>query len=57
MKKIRQKTETNSLFILCQAIHGVTLDLVVKAKHVGRLIHQILIEIRSTQGTYHKIMH
>ncbi|RYR53088.1 hypothetical protein Ahy_A06g027977 [Arachis hypogaea] len=50
MKKIQQKTETNPLSILHQAIRGVTPDIVVKARRVGGSTHQVLIEIGSTQG-------
>ncbi|XVF50370.1 hypothetical protein PTKIN_Ptkin04bG0092700 [Pterospermum kingtungense] len=50
LKKIQQKIETNPLSILHQAIRGVTLDISVKARHVGRSTHQVPIEIGSTQG-------
>ena len=57
MKKIQQKTETNPLFILRQAIRGVTLDIVVKARRVGGSTHQVPIEIVSTQGKALVICH
>ncbi|KAL5555598.1 hypothetical protein UlMin_037834 [Ulmus minor] len=50
MKKIQQKTETNPLSILRQAIRGVTPDIAVKARRVGGSTHQVPIEIGSTQG-------
>ncbi|KAL4655100.1 hypothetical protein ACB092_01G426600 [Castanea dentata] len=50
MKKIQQKTETNPLFVLRQAIRGVTPNIAVKARRVGRSTHQVPIEIGSTQG-------
>ncbi|KAF1876936.1 hypothetical protein Lal_00033861 [Lupinus albus] len=49
MKKIQQKTETNPLSVLRQAIRGVTPDIAVKARHVGGSTHQASIEIDSTQ--------
>jgi len=48
MKKIQQKTETNPLSILHQAIRGVTSDISVKARRVGGSTHQVPIEIGST---------
>ncbi|KAL8249165.1 hypothetical protein R6Q59_006033 [Mikania micrantha] len=48
--KIQQKTETNPLSVLHQAIHGVTLGIAVKARRVGGSTHQAPIEIGSTQG-------
>nr|GEV50698.1 ribosomal protein S7, chloroplastic [Tanacetum cinerariifolium] len=50
VKKIQQKTETNPLSVLRQAIHGVTPSIAVKARHVGGSTHQVPIEIGSTQG-------
>ncbi|CAN6446936.1 unnamed protein product [Victoria cruziana] len=50
VKKIQQKIETNQLSVLRQAIHGVTPNIAVKARHVGGSTHQVSIEIRSTQG-------
>ncbi|MFS7907575.1 putative ribosomal protein S5/S7 [Helianthus anomalus] len=47
---IQQKTETNPLSVLRQAIHGVTPGIVVKARRVGGSTHQVPIEIGSTQG-------
>ncbi|KAF4360010.1 hypothetical protein F8388_004517 [Cannabis sativa] len=40
MKKIQQKTETNPLFVLRQAIRGVTPDIAVKTRRVGGSTHQ-----------------
>ncbi|KAJ9140539.1 hypothetical protein P3X46_031175 [Hevea brasiliensis] len=50
MKKIQQKTETNPLSVLRQAIRGVTPDIAVKARSVGGSTQQVPIEIGSTQG-------
>jgi len=50
VKKIQQKTETNLLSVLRQAIRGVTSNIVVKARRVGGSTHQVPIEIGSTQG-------
>ncbi|MFQ6627360.1 hypothetical protein Gotur_005074, partial [Gossypium turneri] len=50
LKKIQQKIKTNPLSILCQAIPGVTPDIVVQARHVGGSTHQVPTKIRSTQG-------
>uniref|UniRef100_K4D762 Ribosomal protein S7 n=1 Tax=Solanum lycopersicum TaxID=4081 RepID=K4D762_SOLLC len=50
VKKIQQKTETNPLSVLRQAIHGVTPDITVKARRLGGSSHQVPIEIGSTQG-------
>nr|AAN32084.1 ribosomal protein S7-like protein [Lomandra longifolia] len=50
VKKIQQKTETNPLSVLRQAIRGVTPDIAVKARRVGGSTHQVPIEIGSTQG-------
>ncbi|KAD5318114.1 hypothetical protein E3N88_18060 [Mikania micrantha] len=50
VKKIEQKTETNPLSVLRQAIHGVTPGIAVKARRVGGSTHQVPIEIGSTQG-------
>ncbi|KAG5107054.1 hypothetical protein JHK82_044024 [Glycine max] len=50
MKKIQQKTETNPLSVLRQAIRGVTPDIAVKARRVGGSTHQVPVEIGSTQG-------
>ncbi len=41
MKKIQQKTETNPLSVLRQAIRGVTPDIAVKARRVGGSTHQV----------------
>ncbi|KAG5586131.1 hypothetical protein H5410_046565 [Solanum commersonii] len=50
VKNIQQKTETNPLSILYQTIRGVTPDITVKARHVGRSTHQVPIELGSTKG-------
>ncbi|RZC81258.1 hypothetical protein C5167_043822 [Papaver somniferum] len=47
---LRYGTETNPLSILRQAIRGVTPDIAVKSRRVGRSTHQVPIEIGSTQG-------
>uniref|UniRef100_A0A8S0XM62 RpsG protein n=1 Tax=Spirodela intermedia TaxID=51605 RepID=A0A8S0XM62_SPIIN len=49
-EKIQQKTETNPLSVLRQAIRGVTPDIAVKSRRVGGSTHQVPIEIGSTQG-------
>nr|YP_009673256.1 ribosomal protein S7 [Actinidia callosa var. henryi]YP_009673269.1 ribosomal protein S7 [Actinidia callosa var. henryi]QUI76879.1 ribosomal protein S7 [Actinidia hubeiensis]QDF42672.1 ribosomal protein S7 [Actinidia callosa var. henryi]QDF42684.1 ribosomal protein S7 [Actinidia callosa var. henryi]QUI76892.1 ribosomal protein S7 [Actinidia hubeiensis] len=50
MKKIQQKTETNPLSVLRQAIRRVTPDIGVKARRVSGSTQQVPIEIGSTQG-------
>ncbi|KAF8047353.1 hypothetical protein N665_3080s0006 [Sinapis alba] len=50
LKKIQQKTETNPLYVLRQAICEVTPDIAVKERLVGGSTHQVPIEIGSTQG-------
>nr|BCN41373.1 ribosomal protein S7 [Stauntonia hexaphylla] len=50
LKTIQQKTETNPLSVLRQAIRGVTPDIAVKARRVGGSTQQVPIEIGSTQG-------
>ncbi|KAL5055006.1 hypothetical protein RYX36_035688 [Vicia faba] len=50
MKRIQQKTKTNPLYVLRQAIHGVTPNIGVKARRVRESTHQVPIEIVSTQG-------
>lgn len=50
VKKIQQKTETNPLYVLREAIHQVTPTLAVKARRVSGSTHQVPIEIESTQG-------
>ncbi|CAN6441067.1 unnamed protein product [Victoria cruziana] len=50
VKKIQQKTETNPLSFLRQAIHGVTPNIAVKARRVGGSTHQVPMEIGSIQG-------
>ncbi|KAH0851461.1 LOW QUALITY PROTEIN: hypothetical protein HID58_094737 [Brassica napus] len=49
---IQQKTETNPLSVLRQAIRGVTPDIAVKARTCGGSTHQVPIEIGSTQGKH-----
>nr|YP_009138578.1 ribosomal protein S7 [Lathyrus japonicus]YP_009138802.1 ribosomal protein S7 [Lathyrus palustris]AIK20797.1 ribosomal protein S7 [Lathyrus japonicus]AIK20872.1 ribosomal protein S7 [Lathyrus japonicus]AIK21170.1 ribosomal protein S7 [Lathyrus palustris] len=50
MKRIQQKTETNPLSVLREAIRRVTPTIVVKARRVSGSTHQVPIEIESTQG-------
>nr|YP_009138727.1 ribosomal protein S7 [Lathyrus ochroleucus]AIK21021.1 ribosomal protein S7 [Lathyrus ochroleucus]AIK21096.1 ribosomal protein S7 [Lathyrus ochroleucus] len=50
MKRIQQKTETNPLSVLREAIGRVTPTIVVKARRVSGSTHQVPIEIESTQG-------
>ena len=52
MKKIQQKTETNPLSVLRQAIRGVTPDIAVKARCVGGSTHQ---ELRMTSFSLPRI--
>ena len=44
------KRQINPLYVLHQAIRGVTPDIGLKARRVGGLTHQVPIEIGSTQG-------
>nr|YP_009141314.1 ribosomal protein S7 [Lathyrus inconspicuus]AIL55840.1 ribosomal protein S7 [Lathyrus inconspicuus] len=50
MKRIQQKTETNPLSVLREAICRVTPTIVVKARRVSGSTRQVPIEIESTQG-------
>nr|UDZ61486.1 ribosomal protein S7 [Limnophyton angolense] len=50
VKEIQQKTKTNPLSILRQAIRGVTPDIAVKARRKSGSTRQVPIEIGSTQG-------
>ncbi|CAL5182595.1 unnamed protein product [Lathyrus oleraceus] len=50
MKRIQQKTKTNPLSVLREAIRRVTPNLAVKARRVSGSTHQVPIEIESTQG-------
>uniref|UniRef100_A0A4Y5RBR6 Small ribosomal subunit protein uS7c n=1 Tax=Heptacodium miconioides TaxID=137004 RepID=A0A4Y5RBR6_9DIPS len=50
VKKIQQKTETNPLSVLRQAIRKVTPKIAVKARRVRGSTRQVPIEIGSTQG-------
>ena len=50
IKKIQQKTETNPLYVLRQAICRVTPDIAVKARRVRGSTHQVPIEIGPRQG-------
>nr|YP_010890920.1 ribosomal protein S7 [Cyanea calycina]YP_010890937.1 ribosomal protein S7 [Cyanea calycina]WJK72370.1 ribosomal protein S7 [Cyanea calycina]WJK72387.1 ribosomal protein S7 [Cyanea calycina] len=50
VKKIHQKTGTNPLLVLRQAIRRVTPRIAVKARRKSGLSQQIPIEIRSTRG-------
>nr|YP_009628302.1 ribosomal protein S7 [Greenwayodendron suaveolens]QBO27019.1 ribosomal protein S7 [Greenwayodendron suaveolens] len=49
-KKIQQKTETNPLYVLRQAIGKITPDIAVKARRVRGSTRQVPIEIESRQG-------
>ena len=48
LKKIQQKTETNPLSVLRQAIRGVTPDIAVKARRVGGSIAWKLTKLPSS---------
>ncbi|RHN59674.1 30S ribosomal protein S7 [Medicago truncatula] len=52
MKRIQQKTKTNPLYVLRQAIRGVTPDIAVKTKtrRVSGSNKKVPVEIGSTQG-------
>nr|YP_009447075.1 ribosomal protein S7 [Adenocalymma pedunculatum]YP_009447089.1 ribosomal protein S7 [Adenocalymma pedunculatum]YP_009447327.1 ribosomal protein S7 [Adenocalymma candolleanum]YP_009447343.1 ribosomal protein S7 [Adenocalymma candolleanum]AVM84507.1 ribosomal protein S7 [Adenocalymma validum]ATY48349.1 ribosomal protein S7 [Adenocalymma pedunculatum]ATY48350.1 ribosomal protein S7 [Adenocalymma pedunculatum]ATY48602.1 ribosomal protein S7 [Adenocalymma candolleanum]ATY48603.1 ribosomal pro len=50
MKKIQQKTETNPLSVLRQAIRRITPKIAVKARRVSGSTHQVPIEIGPAQG-------
>nr|YP_009141283.1 ribosomal protein S7 [Lathyrus clymenum]AIL55808.1 ribosomal protein S7 [Lathyrus clymenum] len=50
MKRIQQKTETNPLSVLRQAIRRVTPKIAVKARRVSGSTRQVPIQIESTQG-------
>jgi small subunit ribosomal protein S7 len=51
MKKIQQKTETNPLFVLRQAIRRITPKMGVKTKRTKKgSTRQVPVEIRSPQG-------
>ena len=50
IKKIQQKTETNPLYVLREAIGRVTPDIAVKARRVRGSTHQVPIEIGPRQG-------
>nr|YP_010275940.1 ribosomal protein S7 [Cananga odorata]YP_010275953.1 ribosomal protein S7 [Cananga odorata]UKH49854.1 ribosomal protein S7 [Cananga odorata]UKH49867.1 ribosomal protein S7 [Cananga odorata] len=50
VKKIQQKTETNPLYVLRQAIRKITPAIAVKARRARGLTHQVPIEIGSRQG-------
>nr|YP_010286840.1 ribosomal protein S7 [Hydrocharis dubia]YP_010286854.1 ribosomal protein S7 [Hydrocharis dubia]UKT60914.1 ribosomal protein S7 [Hydrocharis dubia]UKT60915.1 ribosomal protein S7 [Hydrocharis dubia] len=50
MKKIQQKTETNPLSVLRQAIRKITPTIAVKARRVSGSTHQVPIEIGPRQG-------
>ena len=49
MKKIQQKTETNPLSVLRQAIRRITPKIAVKARRVSGSTRQVPIEIRPAQ--------
>nr|YP_010010864.1 ribosomal protein S7 [Medicago archiducis-nicolai]YP_010010908.1 ribosomal protein S7 [Medicago ruthenica]QOI00485.1 ribosomal protein S7 [Medicago archiducis-nicolai]QOI00528.1 ribosomal protein S7 [Medicago ruthenica]QUS53876.1 ribosomal protein S7 [Medicago ruthenica] len=50
LKRIQQKTETNPLYVLRQAIHEVTPKIAVKARRVSGSTHQVPVEIGPRQG-------
>lgn len=50
LKKIQQKTDTNPLIVLRDAIQGVTPDVTVKSRRVGGSTHQVPIEVGYAQG-------
>lgn len=50
LKRIRQKTKTNPLSVLRQAIRRVTPNIAVKAKRASGSTRQFPVEIGSTQG-------
>nr|YP_007476396.1 Rps7 [Trithuria inconspicua]YP_007476419.1 Rps7 [Trithuria inconspicua]ACT32440.1 ribosomal protein S7 [Trithuria filamentosa]AEK71836.1 ribosomal protein S7 [Trithuria filamentosa]AHB38700.1 ribosomal protein S7 [Trithuria filamentosa]AHB38721.1 ribosomal protein S7 [Trithuria filamentosa]CCJ32563.1 Rps7 [Trithuria inconspicua] len=50
VKKIQQKTKTNPLSVLREAIRRVTPKIAVKARRQSGLTQQVPIEIGSTQG-------
>nr|YP_009522741.1 ribosomal protein S7 [Vicia sepium]AXQ37175.1 ribosomal protein S7 [Vicia sepium] len=50
LKRIYQKTGTNPLYVLRQAIREVTPTLAVKARRVSGSTHQVPIEIELPQG-------
>lgn len=50
MKWIQQKTKTNPLSVLREAIRRVTPNLAVKVRRMSRSTHQVPIEIESAQG-------
>ncbi|KAF8735812.1 hypothetical protein HU200_014431 [Digitaria exilis] len=50
VKKIQQKTETNPLLVLRQAIRRVTPNIGVKTRRVGGSTRKVPIEIGSKQG-------
>nr|YP_009661226.1 ribosomal protein S7 [Amphilophium chocoense]YP_009661241.1 ribosomal protein S7 [Amphilophium chocoense]YP_009661313.1 ribosomal protein S7 [Amphilophium cuneifolium]YP_009661328.1 ribosomal protein S7 [Amphilophium cuneifolium]AYH51622.1 ribosomal protein S7 [Amphilophium arenarium]AYH51644.1 ribosomal protein S7 [Amphilophium magnoliifolium]AYH51649.1 ribosomal protein S7 [Amphilophium parkeri]AYH51629.1 ribosomal protein S7 [Amphilophium chocoense]AYH51632.1 ribosomal protein S7 [Amp len=50
MKKIQQKTETNPLSVLRQAIRRITPKIAVKARRVSGSTHQVPIELGPAQG-------
>nr|YP_009446735.1 ribosomal protein S7 [Adenocalymma biternatum]YP_009446749.1 ribosomal protein S7 [Adenocalymma biternatum]ATY48009.1 ribosomal protein S7 [Adenocalymma biternatum]ATY48010.1 ribosomal protein S7 [Adenocalymma biternatum] len=50
MKKIQQRTETNPLSVLRQAIRRIIPKIAVKARRVSGSTHQVPIEIERAQG-------
>ncbi|KAK2349790.1 ribosomal protein S7 [Trifolium repens] len=50
LKRIQQKTETNPLSVLRQAIRRVTPNIAVKARRASGSTQQVPVEIGSTQG-------
>nr|YP_010965008.1 ribosomal protein S7 [Vicia tibetica]WNM89911.1 ribosomal protein S7 [Vicia tibetica] len=50
MKRIQQKTETNPLSVLREAIGRITPKIAVKARRVSGSTHQVPFEIKPPQG-------
>nr|YP_010010812.1 ribosomal protein S7 [Tibetia himalaica]QOI00431.1 ribosomal protein S7 [Tibetia himalaica] len=50
MKRIQQKTETNPLSVLRQAIHRITPRIAVKARRVSGSTHQVPIQLKPPQA-------
>nr|YP_010176758.1 ribosomal protein S7 [Vicia costata]QSQ72500.1 ribosomal protein S7 [Vicia costata] len=50
MKRIQQKTETNPLSVLREAIGRITPKIAVKARRVSGSTHQVPLDIKAPQG-------
>lgn len=50
LKNIQQKTQSNPLAVLREAVNGVTPDVAVKARRVGGSTQQVPIEVGTFQG-------